>query len=186
MTTATLSNLSQLAGDYTLDPVRTRLGFVARLARVAEVRGDFHAFVGLAHIDEDPSRSWVKLTMKVDSVDTGSEERDEQLRTNDFFDIAHHPTITFESTGVRQVDDLTIEVVGDLTIKGITHEVAIPFDLVGASTDAYGLERLRFDGSLVVNRKDWCLVWNAALEVGAGLLGDDVRLELEVSAVRTM
>ena len=186
MTTATSSNLSQLAGDYTLDPVRTRLGFVARLARVAEVRGDFHAFVGLAHIDEDPTRSWVKLTMKVDSLDTGSDERDEQLRTNDFFDIAHHPTITFESTRVRQVDDLTIEVVGDLTIKGITREVAIPFDLVGASTDTYGLERLRFDGSVVVNRKDWCLVWSPALEIGTALLGDDVRLELEVSAVRTM
>jgi len=97
MTTAISSSLSILAGDYTLDPARTRLGFVARLAKVVEVRGAFHAFVGLAHIDEDPSRSWVKLTMKVDSVDTGSAERDEQLRTNDFFDIAHHPTITFES-----------------------------------------------------------------------------------------
>lgn len=185
MTTAISSSLSILAGDYTLDPARTRLGFVARLAKVVEVRGAFHAFVGLAHIDEDPSRSWVKLTMKVDSLDTGSAERDEQLRTNDFFDIAHHPTITFESTGVRQRDELTVEVVGDLTVKDITREVAIPFELLDASTDIYGLERLRFEGSVVVNRKDWGLSWNAALEVGTALLGDEVRLEFEVSAVRT-
>ena len=185
MTTATLSSLSIPAGDFTLDPARTRLGFVARLAKVVEVRGAFHAFVGLAHIDEDPARSWVKLTMKVDSLDTGSVERDEQLRTNDFFDIAHHPTITFESTGVRQLDDLTVTVVGDLTVKGITREVAIPFELLDASTDTYGLERLRFEGSIVVNRKDWGLIWNPALEVGTALLGDEVTLELEISAVRT-
>lgn len=186
MTTATLKDLSRLAGDYTLDPAHTRIGFAARHAMVTKVRGAFNAFEGAAHIDDDAARSWATVTIDADSIDTRVAVRDGQLRSSDFLDVANHPRITFESTGVRQVDDVTVELTGDLTIRGVTRQITIPFDFQGTVTDTYGHHRAGFEGSVVINRKDWGITWNAALETGGVLVGDKVTLEIEVSAVRNL
>jgi polyisoprenoid-binding protein YceI len=184
MTIATLNNLSQLAGDYTLDHTHSRIGFVARHAMVTKVRGSFNEFEGTAHVDEDLSKSSAKVTINVDSIDTRNADRDGHLRTNDFLDIENHPQIVFESTGVRQVDDVTVEVTGDLTIKGVTKQVTIPFEFQGTATDPFGNQRAGFEGSVVINRKDWGISWNAALETGGVLVSDKITLEFEVSAIK--
>jgi polyisoprenoid-binding protein YceI len=184
MTTATLNNLSQLAGDYTLDHTHTRIGFVARHAMVTKVRGAFNEFEGTAHIDEDLSKSSTKLVINVDSIDTRNADRDGHLRTNDFLDIENHPQITFESTSVRQLDDVTVQVSGDLTIKGVSKPVTIDFEYQGQATDPFGNQRVGFEGAVTINRKDWGITWNAALETGGVLVSDKVTLEFEVSAVK--
>jgi polyisoprenoid-binding protein YceI len=184
MTTATLSNLGQLAGDYTLDPTHTRIGFVARHAMVTKVRGAFNDFAGSIHIDEDLSRSQAKLNIKVESIDTRNADRDGHLRTNDFLDAQQYPEIAFSSTGVKQVDDTTVRVTGDLTIKDATRPVEIDFEFQGAATDPFGNERIGFEGSTVISRKDWGITWNAALETGGVLVSEKVTLEFEVSAIK--
>jgi polyisoprenoid-binding protein YceI len=171
-------------GDYTVDPAHTRLGFVARHAMITKVRGQFRDFEGSAHIDaDDPSKSWAKATIQTASIDTGNKDRDEHLRTNDFFDAPRHPEITFTSTGVRPSRD-GFEVAGDLTIKGTTKPVTIDFAYTGAAKDPFGNERIGFEGTLTTNRKDWGLTWNAPLEAGGMLVSEKVTLELEISAIR--
>jgi len=184
MTTATLSNLGQLAGDYTLDPTHTRVGFVARHAMVTKVRGSFNEFDGTIHIAEDLSSSQAKLNIKVETIDTRNADRDGHLRTNDFLDAQTYPEITFASTGVKQLDDTTVRVTGDLTIKDATKPVEIDFEFQGAATDPFGNERIGFEGSTVINRKDWGITWNAALETGGVLVSEKVTLEFEVSAIK--
>jgi polyisoprenoid-binding protein YceI len=185
MTAATLTDtLPRVVGDYTLDPAHTRIGFVARHAMVTKVRGAFNAFEGIAHIDNDVSMSWTKLSIDVDSIDTRNAIRDGQLRGGDFLDTDNHPEITFESTTVRLLGAQTAEVTGDLTIKGVTRQVTIPFEFQGTATDPYGDHRVGFEGSIVVNRRDWGITWNAALETGGVLVSDRVTLELDVSAIK--
>jgi polyisoprenoid-binding protein YceI len=184
MTTATLSNLAQLAGDYTLDHTHTRIGFVARHAMVTKVRGSFNELQGNVHIDEDLSKSWAKVELNVESIDTRNADRDGHLRTNDFLDAQTYPKITFVSTGARQLDETTVRVTGDLTIKDVTKPVEIDFDYEGSATDPFGNQRVGFEGSVVINRKDWGITWNAALETGGVLVSEKVTLEFEVSAVK--
>ncbi|MGH3355367.1 MAG: YceI family protein [Nocardioidaceae bacterium] len=185
LTTApTLNALSQLTGDYTLDASHTRIGFVARHAMVTKVRGAFNELEGTVHIDEDLSRSSARLAIEVGSIDTRNADRDGHLRTNDFLDADNHPKITFESTSVRQLDETTVQVIGDLTIKDVSKPVAIDFEYQGFATDPFGNQRVGFEGAVTVNRKDWGITWNAALETGGVLVGDKVTLEFEVSAIK--
>ncbi|HLI44844.1 MAG TPA: YceI family protein [Acidimicrobiales bacterium] len=186
MTDTASTTLSRdLTGDYTIDPAHTRLGFVARHAMVTKVRGQFTSFEGTIHADaEEPSRSSVSVTIDVASVDTGNEMRDNHLRTNDFFDIEHYPTITFTSTAIRQTAPTTFEVTGDLTIRGVTRSVTFELELTGAVKDPFGNDRIGFEGSLVVNRKDFGVNWNAPLEAGGVLVSEKVTLELDVAAIR--
>jgi polyisoprenoid-binding protein YceI len=184
MTTTTLNDLSQLAGDYTLDPTHTRVGFVARHAMVTKVRGSFNEFEGQVHIDRDLGSSTAKVGIKVESIDTRNADRDGHLRTNDFLDAQNYPQITFASSGVKQIDETTVRVAGDLTIKDVTKPIEIDFEFQGAATDPFGNERVGFEGAVVINRKDWGITWNAALETGGVLVSDKVTLEFEVSAIK--
>jgi polyisoprenoid-binding protein YceI len=175
-----------LTGDYTVDPAHSRIGFVARHAMVTKVRGSFAEFDARAHIDaEDLSRSSATVTIKVDSVDTRNDQRDAHLRGNDFFDAATYPEIGFASTQVEPVGDDVLRVTGDLTIKGVTRPVTVDFTFEGSAVDPFGNHRVGFEGSVVVNRKDWGVSWNAALEAGGVLVSEKVTLELELSAIRT-
>jgi len=177
--------LSDLTGTYTLDPAHTRIGFVARHAMVTKVRGAFNEFEGTATLDgANPAASHVEVTINAASIDTRNAQRDEHLRSNDFLAMQEHPKITFSSTGVRQVDDTTFEVTGDLTIKGVTNAITIPFEFEGAAKDPFGNQRVGFEGSVTINRKDYGVTWNAALEGGGVLVSDKVTLEFEVSAVK--
>ncbi len=185
MTTATITSIRDLSGTYTLDPAHSRIGFVARHAMIAKVRGAFNEVSGSATIDgANPSASSLEVTIQAASVDTRDANRDGHLRSGDFFDAETYPTITFKATGFAITDDETVEVTGDLTIKGVTRPVTVPFTFGGAAVDPFGNSRIGFEGDVVVNRKDWDLTWNAALETGGVLVSDKVTLEFEVSAIK--
>ena len=173
-----------LTGTYTLDPTHSRIGFVARHAMVTKVRGQFAEWTGTAHVDTaNPAASKVELSIKTASIDTGSADRDGHLTSADFFDAEANPEITFVSTDVsRSGDDWTIA--GDLTIKGITRPVSVDFELEGSAVDPYGNLRIGLEGATTINRKDFGVSWNAALETGGVLVGEKVVLEFEVSAVK--
>ena len=183
--TRTGTALATLTGDYVLDTAHTRIGFVARHAMVTKVRGAFGDFEGKAHLDfENPDRSTAEISITVESINTGNKDRDDHLRTNDFFDAASHPHITFRSTGVEKVDDDNYRLNGDLTIKGTTKPVAIDFEYTGTAKDPFGNTRVGFEGKTTINRKDWGVEWNAALETGGVLVSEKVTLEFEVSAIK--
>ena len=177
--------IDDITGDYTLDVSHSRLGFVARHAMVTKVRGQFGAFEGTARIDEaNPSASKVDLTIQVASVDTGSADRDGHLKSGDFFDAETYPTMTFTSTDVKR-DGSDWTITGDLTIKDVTKPVTIDFDFEGAAVDPFGNQRVGLSGVVKVNRKDFGLTWNAALETGGVLVSDEITLSFEVSAIKS-
>ena len=190
MTTTTAhtapATLAELAGTWTIDASHTRIGFVARHAMVTKVRGAFNEFEGSAVVDgDDVTKSSAKVVIKAASIDTRNEQRDGHLRSNDFLALDEYPEITFESRSVRPTGDTSLEVTGDLTIRGVTREVTVPFEYEGAATDPFGNLRAGFEGSLVINRKDYGVNWNAALEAGGVLVSEKVTLEFEVSAIKS-
>ena len=173
-------------GTYTIDPTHSRIGFVARHAMVTKVRGSFNEFDGTGSFDaENPAGSQLHLTIQAASIDTRNADRDGHLRSNDFFDMETYPEIAFASTAVERTADDEYTVTGDLTIKGVTKPVTIEFEYSGSTVDPYGNTRIGLEGKATVNRKDWGITWNAALEAGGVLVGDKVSLEFEVSAIRT-
>lgn len=175
--------VSDIAGDYVLDPTHTRLGFSARHAMVTKVRGQFDDFEGTTHIDTvTPAHSKVNVTIQAASVTTGNEQRDGHLKTPDFFDIENHPTITFASTKVER-DGNEWDITGDLTINGVTKPVTIEFEETGSAKDPYGNTRIGFEGDTTITRTDWNLNFNAALETGGVLVSEKVKLEFDISAI---
>jgi polyisoprenoid-binding protein YceI len=177
--------IHDLTGDYQLDLAHTRIYFVARHAMVTSVRGYFHEFDGRLHLDaENPAASSARLTIKVASLDTGQDQRDAHLRSPDFFDVENHPEMTFASTEITPEDEDTYRVTGDLTIRDQTHPVTLTVVYNGSAKDPYGNLRAGFEGRGVVNRKDWGLTWNAALETGGFMVSDKVRIEFDASAIK--
>ena len=175
---------TDIAGDYTLDVSHSRLGFVARHAMVTKVRGSFGEFEGTAHVDTvNPADSKVDVTITTASISTGSPDRDGHLKSGDFFDAETYPTITFTSTEVKR-DGSDWAVTGDLTIKDATLPVTIEFEHTGSARDPFGNLRVGFEGETTINRKDWGLTWNAALETGGVLVSEKIKLEFDVSAIR--
>jgi polyisoprenoid-binding protein YceI len=184
MTTATTS-FAALTGQYVLDASHSRIGFVARHAMVTKVRGAFNEYEGTGYLDgENPANSKVSVKIQAASIDTRNEQRDGHLKSNDFLDMENYPEITFESTEAKQVDDTTFELTGDLTIKGVTKSVTVPFTFEGSATDPFGNQRVGFEGAVTINRKDWGVNWNAALEAGGVLVSEKVTLEFELSAIK--
>jgi polyisoprenoid-binding protein YceI len=176
--------LDDISGAYTLDPAHSRLGFSARHAMVATVRGAFTEFTGTAHVDTaNPSDSKVEVSIVANSINTGQQQRDDHLRSGDFFESEEFPNITFTSTNVsRDGEDWTIT--GDLTIKGVTKSIAVPFEYTGSAQDPFGNTRIGFEGAATLLRKDWGLTWNAALETGGVLVSDKVKLSFDISAIK--
>lgn len=176
---------SELTGKYNIDPAHSRVGFVARHAMVTKVRGAFNDIEGSGYLDvEDPSKSKVELTIKVASIDTRNADRDTHLRTNDFLSVEEYPEITFRSSSVERRDDVNYRVTGDLTIKGVTKPVTVDFEFTGTAVDPWGNTRIGFEGQTVINRKDWGVNWNVALEAGGVLVSEKVTLEFEIAAVK--
>jgi len=173
-----------LTGEWEIDPTHSRIGFAAKHAMITTVRGQFASYRGEVHLNEaDPAASRIRLEIDAASVDTGNTDRDAHLRGEDFFGVDSHPTITFASTTVERNDDV-YTLIGDLTINGKTNPVAVEFELVGTSVDPWGKFRAGFEGRATVNRRDWGLAWNVALDKGGVLVGEKVKLEFDVSAVK--
>jgi len=177
--------LPHLTGDYTIDASHSEVGFSVRHAMVTKVRGQFAEYEGALHLDgSDPAKSTVEVNIKVASIDTNQEQRDEHLRTGDFFDAENHPEISFRSTSAEFLGDDSYRLSGDLTIKGTSKPISIDFAFMGAAKDIYGNERVGFEGSTVIDRTDWGLTYNAALETGGVLIGEKVTLSFDVSAIK--
>ncbi len=182
---AASTTLDDVSGHYNIDVMHSRLGFVARHAMVTKVRGSFAEFAGFFDLDAaNWSASTAQVTIHVHSVNTGNEQRDGHLRTNDFFDVANHPQITFTSTQVEQVAEDTFAVTGDLTIKGTTKLVTIDFVYTGSAVDPYGNTRIGFEGTTTIKRSDFGITFHATLETGGVLVSDKITLELDISAIK--
>ncbi|GMA20950.1 YceI family protein [Arsenicicoccus piscis] len=179
-----MTTLQQLDGTYTIDATHSRMGFVARHAMVTKVRGSFDGFSGEASTAPGLADARIAVSIDAASIDTRNADRDGHLRTGDFFDAESYPTITFVSTDVEAVDEDTLRVAGDLTIKGETRPVTIDFEYAGSATDPYGQQRVGFEGKAEINRKDFGLTYNAVLETGGVLISDKITLEIEISAVK--
>ncbi len=185
MTTTTATDLSTLSGDYTLDTAHSRVGFLARHAMVTKVRGLFTDFEGKIHLDaDDPTRSRAEVTIQVASIDSQQPDRDNHLRGADFFDVERFPTISFTSTKVEALDQEHYRLTGDLTIRDVTRPVTLDLELTGSTPDPWGMFRVGFEGSVVVNRRDFGLEWNMALDAGGLLVSEKVTIELDVALVR--
>jgi polyisoprenoid-binding protein YceI len=186
MTTSTTTSLEQLTGTYDIDPSHSSLEFAAKHAMVTTVRGRFSDFDGVLHLDgADPSKSSAEVTIRVASLDSRSDQRDEHLRGADFFDVEKYPEITFRSTrAAAGKRDGEFRIWGDLTIRDVTREVELEIDYTGTAADPWGKTRVGFEGHATVNRKDWGLNWNVALEAGGILVGEKVKLNLDIAAVK--
>jgi polyisoprenoid-binding protein YceI len=174
-----------LTGDWVIDPTHSSIGFTARHAMVTKVRGTFEQFEGTAHLDaEDPAASTAAVTIQVASISTRNAQRDDHLRTNDFFDAPSFPEITFRSTGVEVVSDDAFRLTGDLTVKGTTKPITVDFEHTGVATDPYNQVRAGFEGKATLLRSDYGVTWNAPLETGGVLVSDKIVLEFDISAVK--
>lgn len=178
-------NLAKLSGQWVCDPAHSTIGFAARHAMVTRVRGIFTEFEGLLWLDGDrPENSRAEMVIQTNSLDTRVEQRDRHLRSHEFFEVERFPTMTFRSTHTEQVGEERYAMTGDLAIRHHTQPVTIDLVYAGSVVDAFGVERVGFDGTAVVNRSHWGLTWNAALETGGMLVSEKIKLEFDISAIR--
>ncbi len=177
--------IRDLQGTYHLDPAHCSVGWVARHAGIAKVRGTFQEFHGWANINRDePAKSEMLVTIAANSIYSRDNNRDQHLMAEDFLDVERFPNITFVGRDFTIQGDDRVDVTGDLTIRDVTRSITIPFEFDGASLDPFGNERVGFTGAVPVQRSDFGLTWGPTLETGGLLVGDKVQLEFEVSAVK--
>jgi polyisoprenoid-binding protein YceI len=182
MTTEMTRKLPE-TGTWAIDPAHTVVSFSARHLVVAKVRGSFQTVSGTITIGSTPETSSVEATVDAASIDTGVDDRDNHLRSPDFLDVANHQTLTFRSTAVRAAGD-GYEVDGELTIRGTARPITLTMSYLGLATDPWGNEKALFTAETTINREDWGLTWNQALETGGWLVDKSVGLELEVQATQ--
>jgi polyisoprenoid-binding protein YceI len=177
MATATITQ------TFIIDKAHSEAVFQVRHL-ITKVRGRFSNFEGRIEFDQErPRNSSVNVTIDAASIDTNEPDRDKHLRSDDFFGVDTHPQITFKSTKVDQTGANTFDVAGALTIKAVTRDVVLPVTFLGIATDPWGKSRAGFETEITINRKDYGLLWNAALETGGFLVGDDVKISLSIQAV---
>src|SRR5690348_9548079 len=181
MTTSTAQVVTP--GVYTVDPVHTDVSFRVRHL-LTRVTGHFRRFGGSIHVDADPAKSYVEFQIDAASIDTGAADRDAHLRSGDFFSVETFPHITFRSERMRQTDAESFVVSGPLTIRGVSKPIDLRVTYLGTLNDPWGNAKAGFEASIRLDRKDFGLSWNAALETGGFLVGDDVDVTLNVQATR--
>jgi polyisoprenoid-binding protein YceI len=169
-------------GTYAFDPVHTSVGFSVRHMMVAKVRGHFAPPTGTFTITEDPLQSSVEVELDWSTINTGDASRDAHLRSTDFLDIEKHPKLTFRSTGVRHVKGDNWGLDGDLTIGGVTRPVALDLEINGVEQDPWGNTKVGFSATTKVNRDEFGITYNSALETGGVLIGKDINVEIDVEA----
>jgi polyisoprenoid-binding protein YceI len=171
------------AATWNIDPVHSEVGFSVRHMMVSKVRGRFTSFSGQLVTAEDPLQSSVTAEIDLSSINTGQEQRDEHIRSADFFEVETYPTMTYKSTGVR-VEDGEYVLDGDLTLKGVTRSVPLRLELQGFGPDAYGGYRAGFSATGEINRSDFNVSFNAPLQNGGVVVGEKIQLQLEIEAVK--
>jgi len=170
---------------WAIDPVHSLVEFAVRHMMVATVKGRFQRFQGTIQLDEaNPQNSKVEVTIEANSIDTGEPQRDNHLRSDDFLNVEKFPHITFRSKRVEMLDQARAQVIGDLTIRDVTKEVTLETEFLGRTKDFHGKERIGFTAHTVINRHDFGVRWNALLEAGGVVVGDMVRINLEVEAIK--
>jgi len=169
-------------GSYAIDKAHSTVEFVARHLMVSKVRGRFDAFEGTVTIAEVPQQSHVEVTIDASSVSTGESNRDNHLRSADFFDVETYPTLQFRSTKVEHERAANWKVTGDLTLHGVTKPVVLNVEFAGASPTPWGANAIGFTASTEIDREEWGLSWNAAVETGGVVVSKRIRIELEVEA----
>ncbi|MDQ4075503.1 MAG: YceI family protein [Chloroflexota bacterium] len=169
---------------WVIDPAHSTIEFTAKHMMFTKVRGQFDSFEGTLDIDvQNPENSYVEGTVEIDSIDTGDNDRDNHLRSPDFFDVENHPTMTFRSTRIERTGDNEFKVYGDLTIRGTTREIVWDVEAAELGNDPWGNPRLGFSAETKLNRKDFGLNWNVALETGGWLVSDEIKINAEVQVV---
>jgi polyisoprenoid-binding protein YceI len=181
--TTTTSTLPA-TGTYALDASHSHVGFKVRHLMVSKTRGRFADFTGTVTIAPEPLDSSVEVDVQLASIDTRDEGRDAHLRSADFFDTDRYPTMTFRSTGVRQVGDARYDVDGDLSLLGITKPLTLHVEFDGVARDPWGGERAAFTATAKLNREDFGITWNQALETGGVLVGKEIEIEIEAEVVK--
>jgi polyisoprenoid-binding protein YceI len=167
---------------YQIDKAHSEVMFQVRHL-ITKVRGRFSDFSGEIAFDEDaPESSTVTFEVKTASIDTNQGDRDAHLRSDDFFGVERFPVLTFKSAAIRKTSDTSFDVEGDFTIRDVTKRITLPVTFLGKAKDPWGAEKLAFETELTINRKDYGLNWNAALETGGFLVGDEVKINVSVQA----
>ena len=169
-------------GVYDLDQAHTTVEFVARHLMITKVRGRFASFSGSINVAEVPEESSVEVTIDATSISTSQDQRDEHLRSADFFEAEKYPTLTFKSTSV-QADGDAWKVTGDLTVRDVTRPVVLDVEFDGANTTPWGTQAIAFSAQTEIDREEWGLTYNQALETGGVVVGKKVRIELNVEAI---
>jgi polyisoprenoid-binding protein YceI len=170
---------------WEIDVKHSQVTFSVKHMMVSTVKGHFNVIRGKLEIDEQhPENSWIEAEAEASSIDTRDENRDAHLRSADFFDAEKYPTITFKSTKVEQTGDSEYRVIGNLTMHGVTKEVTLKAEYSGQLKDMYGMQRAGLTARTVINRKDFGLNWNKALETGGVLVSDNVTAEIDLAAVQ--
>lgn len=170
---------------YAIDASHSQIGFSVKHMMFSTVRGNFRGFEGTVVVDnENPANSTVSVIIDASTISTGDEKRDEHLRSADFFDVATYPTITFQSTSIdfKNADEFTIN--GNLTMHGVTAPVKIEAEQTGEGTNPWGVDVAGFEGETKINRKDFGLGWNATLEKGGVLVGEEIKITLELEVAK--
>lgn len=172
-------------GTWSIDASHSSVSFSVRHMMVAKTRGRFSSFAGTINVADDPAASTTEVTIDASSVDTHDAKRDDHLRSPDFFDAATYPELTFRSTALEPRGDDEFRLVGDLTVRGVTRPVTLDVEVGGVAQDPWGGTRVGFTATGTLNRSDFGLEWNAALETGGVLIGDKIKVELDVEAVKS-
>ena len=181
--TATTTTTATASRTYAIDKTHSELQFQVRHL-VTRVRGHFTDFDGAVVLDAaNPERSSVNVAIKAATIDTGTPDRDAHLRSDDFFAVETYPALTFTSTRVAKKSEDAYDVTGTLTIRGVAKEITLPVTFLGTAKDPWGNERTGFETEIAINRKDFGLSWNAALETGGFLVGDEVKISASIQAI---
>ncbi len=170
---------------WAIDNSHSHVGFTVRHMMISKVRGQFHTFSGTVNFDEqNPANSSVDVEIDLSSIDTRDEKRDAHLKSPDFFDVANYPTARFVSKRVEVLDESHGRIYGDLTIRGVTREVVLEVEYNGQAQSPWGSTSAGFNASTTINRKDFGLNWNVALETGGVLVGEEVTIDIELEIVK--
>lgn len=171
--------------QWTADPAHSEITFKVRHMMISNVTGRFNQFEASATSDDDQfNNPKIRFSAAIDSIDTGNTDRDGHLKSPDFFDAAQHGSMSFESTGFSKKDDDEYELSGNLTMRGVTKPVKLNVEFAGIGQDPWGNTKAGFSINGKLNRKDWGLNWNAALETGGVLVSEDVKIHAEVQMVK--